>query len=165
MTPELKLPLLNDEPRSPLGIRFSAGLLFAFGMLWGLYALLFAGLFCVFGYRLWGNHVANRQDWHWLVGSLIAMAVSGGLTYLCFRAGAALREARRWAAYVAMGFGLLFLLISGDFVYDMFHPERQSADEYFLILVVPFFFAAGAWWCIYLNLPHVRAYFRQDVRR
>ena len=63
----------------------------------------------------------------------------------------------RWGAYVAMAFGLLLLLFTGVIVYDMYHPEKQSADEYFLILIVPFTTAVGLWWWVYLNLPHVRA--------
>jgi hypothetical protein len=87
---------------------------------------------------------------------LIVVAATAALTYLCFRAAAALRNAQRWAAYVATGFGLLLLLFSGDFFYDWFHPDRQSPDEYFGIFIVPFCIAAGLWWCIYLNLPRVR---------
>lgn len=59
-----------------------------------------------------------------------------------------------------MGFGLLLLSFSGMFIYDWFHPERLGPDEYFSILSVPFFIAVGLWWCLYLNLPYVRAHFK-----
>jgi hypothetical protein len=49
-----------------------------------------------------------------------------------------LRDARRWGAYVAMAFGLLLLLFTASFIYDMYYPERQGPDDYFGILFVPF---------------------------
>jgi hypothetical protein len=38
----------------------------------------------------------------------------------------------------------------------MYHPERQGPDDYFGILLLPFTLFLGLWWCVYLNLPHVR---------
>jgi hypothetical protein len=102
--------------------------------------------------------VSGPENARFLVNSLIAMAASAGLTYLCFRAAPPLLNAKRWGAYVAMGFGLLLLLFTAEFIYDLYHPDRQSPDEYFGIFVVPFFVAVGLWWCIYLNLPHVRSH-------
>ncbi len=108
--------------------------------------------------RRWQGHVPALDRRDSLLTLLMVVAVTAAITYLCFRAAAALRNARRWAAYVATGFGLLLLLLSADFFYDWFHPERQSPDEFFGILIVPFCVAVGLWWCIYLNLPRVRAY-------
>jgi hypothetical protein len=48
------------------------------------------------------------------------------LTWLSLKAAAALRDARRWGAYVAMAFGLLLLLFTASFIYDVYHPERQG---------------------------------------
>ncbi len=143
--------LIEGEPETPFGLRVSAVLLIAFGCFLGLYVPFYAALFIVS--IVHGSRVHGHSD---NVSSLIVSVVAGTLTYLCFRAAAALRQSRRWAAYVAMGFGLLLLLFSAVFIYDCFHPERQGLDEGFAILIVPFFIAAGLWWCIYLNLPQVR---------
>jgi hypothetical protein len=37
-----------------------------------------------------------------------------------------------------MAFGLLLLLFTASFIYDMYHPERQRPNDYFGILFVPF---------------------------
>jgi len=53
-------------------------------------------------------------------------------------------------------FGLLLLLFSGDFIYDLYHPEQLGPEGGFLILFLPFTLLLGIWWCVYLNLPYVR---------
>ena len=53
-------------------------------------------------------------------------------------------------------FGLLLLLFSGDFIYDLCHPEQLGPEGGFLILFLPFTLLLGIWWYVYLNLPHVR---------
>ena len=58
---------------------------------------------------------------------------------------------------MAMLLGLSYLGLGAGFFYDCFPPERQSPDEHFGILFVPVLMAVGLWWCVYLNLPHVRA--------
>jgi len=81
-------------------------------------------------------------------------------------AARAMREAQRWSAYLTMAFGAMFLLVCFFLVFDFFrpfHPEIQAPDADYALLLVPFFFPLGAWWCIYLNLPHVRAYFRRGA--
>jgi hypothetical protein len=149
---------MNDDRTSPLGLRISAFLLAASGCLFALYALMSGALLSVFAVRGWQNHVPKLDKPSSLLILLMSLAINTALTYLCFRAAAALLNARRWAAYVATGFGLLLLLLSAQFFYDWFHPDRQSPDEYWLVLVVPLFIAIGLSWCIYLNLPRVRAY-------
>lgn len=143
------------EENDLLGLKFSAGLLVALGCLWGLYAVFFTVILGVAGVRAWEGqpHSPNAR---WLMTSFLIAIITSALTWLCIRAAQALREARRWGAYVAMAFGLLLLLFTGDFIYDMYHPERQSPDEGFGIFVVPFMLIVGLWWCVYLNLPHVR---------
>jgi hypothetical protein len=140
-----------------LGLKVSAGLLVALGCLWGLYAMFFAALLAVTGVRAWKGHVYSPSNLRWLGTSLLLVLIMAALTLLCIRAAKALRNARRWGAYVAISFGLMLLLFSGAFVYDMYHPERQGPDDYFGILFVPFTLLLGLWWCVYLNLPHVRA--------
>jgi magnesium-transporting ATPase (P-type) len=145
------------EPTSLLGLRVSAGLLVALGCLWGIYALFFVIVFGVSGFRAWKGHASASDNPRWFATLILVVTITTALTWLCFRAAVALRDARRWA-YVAMTFGMLLLLFTASFIYDIYHPERQSPDEYFGILFVPFSLLVGLWWCIYLNLPHVRAH-------
>ena len=147
----------TNERTSLLGVRVSAGLLVALGCLWGFYALFFVVIMGITGIRAWKSH-ASTPDPRWFATLLLVVIIMTALTWLCLRAAAALRDARRWGAYVAMAFGLLLLLFTASFIYDMYHPERQGPDEYFGILFVPITLLIGLWWCIYLNLPHVRAY-------
>jgi uncharacterized membrane protein YhaH (DUF805 family) len=147
-----------NERTGLLGVRVSAGLLVALGCLWGLYALFSIVLLGITGVRAWKSHASAPGDLHRFAALLLVVVIMTGLTWLCVRAAAALLDARRWGAYVAMAFGLLLLLFSVSFIYDMYHPERQSPDAYFGILFVPFTLLIGLWWCIYFNLPHVRAY-------
>jgi heme/copper-type cytochrome/quinol oxidase subunit 4 len=143
---------ITSKPEPPFGLRASAVMLIAFGCFLGLYVLVFVVLFVVSIVR--ASRVQEHSD---IASSFLAFIVAASLTYLCFRAAAALRRSKRWAAYVAMGFGVLLLWLAGIFIYDWSHPERQGPDEYFGVFIVPFFLVAGLWWCIYLNLPHVRA--------
>ncbi len=151
---------LNDDNygMSPFGLRISAVLLVALGCVFALYVLFFGLLLGLSFISRWQGHVPESAKRDSLPTLLMVIAVTATFTYLCFRAAAALRNARRWAAYVATGFGLLLLLFSADFFFDWFHPERQGPDEYFGILIVPFCVAVGLWWCIYLNLRRVRAH-------
>jgi multisubunit Na+/H+ antiporter MnhB subunit len=148
-------PLTTSSDRTDLfGLRISAGLLAALGCLFALYALLFG--FVLFPFWQRRTQALDKRD---LFFFLLSFAIAAALTYLCFRAAAALRNARRWAAYVAIGFGLLLLFFSADIVHDWFHPDpHQLPDEGYVIVLVPFCVTIGLWWCIYLNLPRVRAY-------
>jgi len=156
MDPNARFAGEGTEESDLPGLKFSAGLLGALGCLWGLYAVLFVAMSVVAGVRAWEGRLRGPSDAHFLLTSILIVIITSALTWLCIRAARALREARRWGAYVAIAFGLLLLLFTGDFIYDMYHPERQSPDEAFGILVVPFMLIVGLWWCVYLNLPHVR---------
>jgi hypothetical protein len=150
----------TTEQTSLLGLRVSAGLLVLLGCLWGFYALLFSVFFAVTGVRGWKGHFASPNSPRSLLTELFVVIIMSSLTWLCLKAAVALRDARRWAAYIAIAFGLLLLLFTASFVYDMYHPERQGPDEYFAILFVPVTLFIGLWWCIYLNLPHVGAHLK-----
>jgi magnesium-transporting ATPase (P-type) len=150
------------ERTNLLGIRISVGLLIALGCLWGFFALFFVGIFGMSGVRSWKDHLFTPDNLRWFAILLLAIAVTTALAWLCFRAAAALRNTRQWAAYVAMAFGMLLLLFTVSFIYDLYHPERQSPDEYFVILFAPFSLLVGLWFCIYLNLPHVRTHLKNS---
>jgi hypothetical protein len=152
--------ITKNDQKDLIGLRISAGLLIAMGCLIGLYVPFFVLMLGVSVVRHLHGHPPATDKPNWFLNVSIAICTASALTYLCFRAAAGLYNARRWAAYVAIGFGLLLLWVSGMFIYDWFHPERQGPDEYFGILIVPIFVALGLWWCIYLNLPYVRAHFK-----
>ena len=148
----------GNDRTSLVGLQISACLLVALGCIFGFYVLFFGGLLIVSVVRYWQGHLPASDKPSWLLSPLLVVAITTALTYLCLRAAAALHNAQRWGAHVATGFGLMLLSFSGIFFYDCFHPDRQSPDEYFVILIVPFWIVIGLWWCIYLNLPHVRSH-------
>jgi hypothetical protein len=137
-------------------------LLVALGCLWGFYAIFSAVILGLTGVRAWKGNVYSPGNLRLFASLLLTVIILTALTWISFRAAAALRDGSRWGAYVAMAFGLLLLLFTGSFVYDIYHPERQGPDDYFGILIVPFTLVVGLWWCIYLNLPHVRAYLKRS---
>ena len=146
----------HDGKADLLGLRVSAGLLILLGCLWAFYAV-----FCIILLALISWHSQNGPDihgtyWHQVWPPLLTAIIMGALCWLCFKAGTALYSDRRWGAHVAVIFGLLLLLVTGSLVYDWYHPEGQIPDEGFTILIVPLTFAAGLWWCAYLNLPGVK---------
>jgi hypothetical protein len=152
--------LADDAPEKSVGLRISAGLLAGVGCVFALYPVVFAVMLIVLAVQLLTGRAPVFRPESWLL-MLVGMCVTAPITYLIFHAASALRERRRWAAYLAMLFGVLFLLMSGEFVYDLYHPERASPDEGFGIFFIPFCFLIGLWWCIYLNLPHVRRQLRR----
>lgn len=153
-----EIPELTNERASLLGVRVSAVLLVALGCLWGFYAIFFVVILGMTGVRAWEGRAHDVGNFVGPLHYFFVVVVMTALTWLCLRAAAALRDARRWGAYVAMASGLLLLLFTVSFTYDIYHPERQGPNDYFGILFVPFALLVGLWWCIYLNLPHVRTY-------
>ena len=137
-----------------LGLRISAGLLACVGGVVALYPFLFAALLIVSAIGLLNGRGSTSIHSMWLL--LGALCASIAITYLLFRSSRALREGKRWAAYVAIAFGVVFLLLTSGFIYDLYHPEHASPDEGFGIFIVPALCVVGLWWCVYLNLPHVR---------
>lgn len=129
-------------------------MLLAVGILLGGQAAVFA---CLAAIEPGHSSVGRRTPAALLLAGLIFAALS----YVCIRGAQALTIGWRSGANVGAFMALCLFAFSGDLVFDFFHPERQSADEYFLFILVPFFIALGMWWCIYLNLPHVRAFFRR----
>ena len=151
----------DTDAISLTGVKFSAGLLIALGCVWALYAVLGLVIAGVGAIRLWGQRSLSYSDVRMLLATIAFELIMGALTWLCIKAAKALRDARRWGAYVAMVFGFFLLLIPALFTYDMYHPERQSVDEGDGMVLIPFILFVGLWWCIYLNLPHVRAHLRR----
>ncbi len=157
---DMNVSITKNNQKDLLGLRISAGLLVALGCLLGIYVLFFGFILSISAVRHLHGYPPTLDRPNWFLSLVIIIGTTSALTYLCFRAAAGLRDAQRWAAYIAVGFGLLLLLFSGTIIYDWFHPDRQSADEYFSILIVPIWIAVGLWWCVYLNLPYVRAHFK-----
>ncbi|MBB5344509.1 hypothetical protein [Tunturibacter empetritectus] len=149
----------EDEPEL-VGLRVSAGLLASVGCIFAIYPLGFALLLIVLAIQVLTGRASTLRPQSWPL-MLIGMCVSAAITYLIFCAASALRKRQLWAAYLAMLFGVMFLLLSGGFVYDLYHPERAGPDEGFGIFFIPFCFLIGMWWCVYLNLPHVRRQLRR----
>lgn len=143
----------NDRPNILGGVVFSAGLLTALGGLLAIYVPFYTFMLCVVFVR--GSIPPGRH-----IGSLVVTILgAAALSYLCFRAGNALNHARRWAAYVAMAWGLLLAYFGGGIILDLFRPYQpgavQGEDLFEFLIAVPCI-AVGVWWCVYLNLPHVR---------
>jgi hypothetical protein len=94
---------------------------------------------------------------------VLTIAGNAALSFLCFRAGAALSRAQRWAAYVAIAWGLLLFSLGTSIMIDLFRPYQpgavQGEDLFEFLIAVPCI-AVGAWWCVYLILPHVRKHLR-----
>jgi hypothetical protein len=152
----------SDRREELLGLRISAVLLVMLGGLFALYVPFFILVLGVAVVRHLHSHVSSSGSPSFFLGLLVGLCIASALSYLCFRAAAGLRDAQRWAAYVAVAFGLLLLLFSGDVIYDYLHPERQSPDEGFVMLAVPFLVAVGLWLCVYMSLPSVRARFEKN---
>ena len=142
------------EESELLGLRISAGLLAGVGGVVALYPFLFAAMLIVSAI----GHLNGRgsTSFHSMLLLLGALCASSAMAYLLFRSSRALREGKRWAAYVTIACGVVFLLLTSGFIYDLSHPEHAGPDEGFGLLIVPVLCVVGLWWCVYLNLPHVR---------
>ena len=137
-----------------MGVRVSAGMLLVLGLILALRSAAFVFLTAVVTIK--HSAVGHRTQ----AAAALAAIIFAAASYMSIRGAAALYRGCRWGANVGTAMGSCLLALSALLVFDYLHPERQSADEYFLIILVPFFMALGMWWCIYLNLPHVRAFLR-----
>jgi hypothetical protein len=137
----------------PGGVRFSAIILVVLAFALGL-----CGLFCLIAVAMLLAH-HGRSLTGIALGLLSLVVLTTSL--VCFRAANALRNGQRWGANVATVCGGLALVFGGVIGFDFFHPGRQAADEYFLYPVAPVLLLLGAWLCIYLNIPRVRAAFEK----
>jgi len=132
-----------------LGVRFSAVLLVIFGCATALIAVFLVIALCIF--------IAGHSDLTAIALFVLGAGSATTISLLCIRAAGALHNARRWGAIVAIACGIVLVTFGTLTVIDLYHPARQSADEYFLFPIAPICIAVGAWWCIYLSLPHVRS--------
>lgn len=71
---------------------------------------------------------STPPDQH-LTALVIAILGAVALGYLCFRAGNALKYARRWAAYVAIGWGLVLVYFGSRIMIDLFRPYQPGAVQ------------------------------------
>jgi hypothetical protein len=136
---------------------FSSALLTALGALLGAYAPLYFVMLCVILARRFQAHT-RPPDEH-LTSQLLTILGAAVLGYLCFRAGSALKQGRRWAAYVAIGWGFLLVYFGSRVMIDLFRPYQPGAvhgEDFFVFLVAVPCLLVGVWWCVYLNLPRVR---------
>ncbi len=65
-----------------------------------------------------------------------------------------------------MGFGLLLLLFGGMIFRSLYLPYAPGAiqgEDFFEFLIALPCVVMGLWWCIYLNLPHVRRHLRNSA--
>ena len=147
---------IPQESKTLGGVRFSAVLLVLFGAFLGIYVPFYSFMLAAILYkRLHGVHFPDPS----ITSLVLTIAGAATLSFLCFRAGAALSHSRRWAAYVAIAWGLLLFCFGAQIMIDLFRPYQpgavQGEDFFEFLLAVPCL-ALGAWWCVYLCLPHVR---------
>ena len=148
-------------PKTLAGMRFSAALLFILGVLFGIYVPFFCLVLVVLVYRrTMGTHPFEASFALFVVCAILGAAA---LSLLCIRAGNALARSRRWAAYVAIIWGFILICFGGGIIIDLFRPYQPGAvhgeDMFGLITGVPCILL-GVWWCVYLNLPHVRRHLK-----
>jgi hypothetical protein len=142
------------------GVRVSAVLLTVLGCIIGMYPPFYMIFLGVIVFKLSHSHFIGPGQQHLLVTLPLVIFATAALSYLCFRAASALRRAHRWGAYVAIAFGLFLLWFGGEAMLDLFRPYPPGAvhgEDLFEFLIAVPCIALGMWWCVYLNLPHVRA--------
>ena len=122
---------MHEDRETLRGIRFSASCLYVFGMIVALQAAAFAFL-------LAGSVAMRKQSVHLseVVSTLGTIVACGLLAYICIRASKALHQEQSWAIYVADVIGVLVSALVWLLISDIRHPEKQSADEYFLFPLI-----------------------------
>jgi cytochrome c biogenesis protein CcdA len=151
---------LGNDQAKPIGVRLSAGFVIALACLFALYTVFYGVMFAAVLLR--HGHASDEQQRTLLASTVYAIAGTAVFSCLGFKAASALLRLRKWAAYVAMAEGLLLLVFGGRIIIDLFRPYQPGAvqgEDLFGILVAIPCLMLGLWWCIYLNLPHVRRYF------
>jgi cytochrome c biogenesis protein CcdA len=154
---------VENGQAQPIGIRLSAGFLITLACLFAFYTV-FYGLMCgVIALR--HTHPSSGEWQRTLASTVYAIAGTAVLSCLGFKAASAILRLRKWAAYVAIAEGLLLLAFGGRIIIDLFRPYQQGAvqgEDFFGFLIAIPCLMLGLWWCIYLNLPHVRRYFQSS---
>ena len=157
MNPPPPPATVNNRPYILGGVVVSSVLLTALGALLGAYVAFYFLMLCVILARRFQGH--TRPPNEHLTPLLLTILGAAVLGYLCFRAGSALKQGRRWAAYVAIGWGFLLVYFGSRVMIDLFRPYQPGAvqgEDLFEFLVAVPCLLVGVWWCVYLNLPRVR---------
>jgi arginine exporter protein ArgO len=148
---------VSDKPDTLSGLRFSAGLLIALGGFLALYVPFYLFVLCVLLFRPLRSHSISPD--HHLASLVLTIFGAAALSYLCFRSGSALKDAQRWATYVARGWGLFLIYFGSRIMIDLFRPYQPGAvhgEDLFEFLIAVPCIIVGVWWCVYLSLPYVR---------
>ncbi len=96
--------------------------------------------------------ISNGLRLHWWLNFI----VSALLTLVSVRSSIALYSGRRWALYTVTFWGLLIASFGGVIIHDSKHPEKQSADEYFVYPLALPLITVGVAMCIYANTSAIR---------
>ena len=125
MNPPPRPSSASGSPRILRGVLFSSGMLTALGDLLAFYVPLYFLMLCVILTRHFKANTSPKDE-H-LTSLLLTILGAAVLSYLCFRAGFALKQARRWAAYVATGWGCLLIYFGSRIIIDLFRPYQPGA--------------------------------------
>jgi hypothetical protein len=157
---------VENGQAQPIGIRLSAGLLITLACLFAFCTVFYGLMFGVIVLR--HAHPCGGEWQRTLASSVYAVTGTAVLSCLGFKAASAILRLRKWAAYVAVAEGLLLLAFGGRIIIDLFRPYQPGAvpqafeENLFEFLIAIPCLMLGLWWCIYLNLPHVRRYFQSS---
>jgi hypothetical protein len=149
---------IKGQATTVSGLVASAVLLIVLGVLLAFYVPFYLFLLGVMLLR--DPH--SSPDQHLLLLGFTILGAAA-LSLLCLAAGFALTRSRRWAANVAIGWGLLLIYFGSRIIIDLFRPYQPGAvqgEDLFEFLIALPCIAVGIWWCVYLSLPRVRTHLR-----